>query len=102
MAHHSPPELLAHVLVHLREVELVLEELMRKLRPQSRFAGTEGLADVSAVLPRVADQIRVHFARDWPRETPIHKNGPKDAHAYKVKASLGHSSINKSYKGAVG
>ena len=59
MAHKSPTELLADVLVHLREVEFVLEELVRYLRPESWLSRTEDFPDVGAVLPIIADQISV-------------------------------------------
>ena len=59
MADHSPSELLADVLVHLREVEFVLEELLGELRPKSWLAGTDSLADVSPILSIIADQIGV-------------------------------------------
>lgn len=84
MSHKAPPKLASHELVHLGVVELVIEELLGHLPPQSRFPGTQGFADVGPISTGIADQISVELPGDGAREAPVHKDGPEDRHAHEV------------------
>ena len=60
MAYESRLELSACLmLVHLREIKLVVIELFAEIGPQSGLSGSQNFTNVLSVFAIIADQIRV-------------------------------------------
>lgn len=97
MSHEATSELCVLVLHHLWEIEVVFEELFADIAPQSRFSGSQYLADVGAIRSIVTDDVSIQFSGYGPSETPIKEEGVENAHSHQIKSGVGHPSINETY-----
>lgn len=85
MRNEASPEFCMLVLVHLREIEVIFEQLLAHLLPQPRFTRPQHLPNVRTVGAVIADQISVQLSWYWSREAVVDEERVENTHTHKVK-----------------
>lgn len=86
MRNEPSPEFCMLVLVHLREIEVIFEQLLAHLLPQPRLTSPQHLTNVRTVSPVIADQISVQLSGYWSCESVVEEERVEDTHTHKVKS----------------
>ncbi len=86
MRNEASTEFCMFKLVHLREIEVIVEKLLTHILPKTRFTCPQHLTNVRAVSTVIANQISVQFPWYWSCEAVVEEERVKNTHTHKVKS----------------
>lgn len=86
MRHETPLELRMFELDHLWEIEVIFEQLLTHIMPQSWLPGPKYFSNVRSIGSIIANDVRVEFPRDRASEAPIKKQRVEYSHSHKVES----------------